>query len=133
VCSEKDRRKCDSKKIIEKRSAYIVCSEKMAMEYRQVSTKVNGETLERLGQSAKRSAAVGGQAGRGASVAGRRLPGATEQTSGFSACQVLWLIVGRSASPDCRAYSFMCATYLSCHISFLDVSIRIFQESHTIY
>jgi len=31
-----------------------------------VSTKVNGETRERLGQSAKRSAAVRGQAGRGA-------------------------------------------------------------------
>jgi hypothetical protein len=38
-----------------------------------VSTKVNGETRERLGQSAKRSAAVRGQAGRGATVAGRRL------------------------------------------------------------
>ncbi len=38
VCSEKDRRKCDSKKKIEKHSACIVCSEKMAMECRQVST-----------------------------------------------------------------------------------------------
>jgi hypothetical protein len=25
----------------------------------------------------------------------------------------------------------MCATHLSCDISFLDVSIRIFQECHT--
>jgi hypothetical protein len=40
----------------------------MAMEDRQVSTKVNGETRERLGQSAKRSATVCGQAGRGATV-----------------------------------------------------------------
>jgi hypothetical protein len=39
----------------------------MAMEDRQVSTKVNGETRERLEQSAKRSA-VCGQAGRGATV-----------------------------------------------------------------
>ncbi len=40
----------------------------MAMEDRQVSTKVNGETRERLRQSAKRSATVCGQAGRGATV-----------------------------------------------------------------
>ncbi len=44
-----------------------------------MSTKVNCETRERLGQSAKRSVAVRGQAGRGATVAGRRLPGAAEQ------------------------------------------------------
>jgi len=48
------------------------------------STKVNGETRERLGQSAKRSVAVRGQAGRGATVAGRRLPGAAEQNVGIS-------------------------------------------------
>ncbi len=36
----------------------------MAMEDRQVSTKVNGETRARLGQSAKRSAIIRGQAGR---------------------------------------------------------------------
>jgi hypothetical protein len=34
------------------------------------NTKVNGETRKRLGQSAQRSAAVRGQAGRGATVAG---------------------------------------------------------------
>jgi hypothetical protein len=34
-----------------------------------VSTQVNGEIRERLGRSAKRSAAVRGQAGRGATVA----------------------------------------------------------------
>jgi hypothetical protein len=36
----------------------------------------------------------------------------------------LWLIAGRSASRTaiCRASSFMCATHLSCHISFLDFS-----------
>ncbi len=44
-----------------------------------MSTKVNDETHERLGQSAKRSAVVHGQAGRGATVAGRRLPGAAEK------------------------------------------------------
>ncbi len=38
-----------------------------------MSTKVNGETRERLEQSAKRSAAVRGQAGRGATVSDRRL------------------------------------------------------------
>jgi hypothetical protein len=48
-----------------------------------VSTKVNGETRERLGQSAKWSAAVRGQAGRGATVAGRRRPGAAEQNVGI--------------------------------------------------
>ncbi len=31
-----------------------------------------------------------------------------------------------------RASSFMCETHSSCHISFLDFSIRIFHESHTI-
>jgi hypothetical protein len=46
------------------------CSEKMSMECRHVSAKVNGETRERLGQSAQRSAAVRGQAGRGATVEG---------------------------------------------------------------
>jgi hypothetical protein len=45
---EKDRRKCDFKKKFEKHSACIVCTEKMAMECRRVSTKVNGETRERL-------------------------------------------------------------------------------------
>jgi hypothetical protein len=49
----------------------------------QVSTKVNGDTRERLGRSAKRSAAVRGQAGRGATVAGRRLSGAAEQKVGI--------------------------------------------------
>ncbi len=48
-----------------------------------MSTKVNSETRERLGQSAKRNAAVRGQAGRGATVAGRRLPGAAEQKGGI--------------------------------------------------
>jgi hypothetical protein len=62
----------------------FVCSEKMAMECRQVSTKVNGKTRERLGQSAKRSAAVRGQAGRGATVAGRRRPVAAEHKVGIS-------------------------------------------------
>ncbi len=40
-------------------------SEKMAQEDGQVSTKVNCETREKLGQGAKRSAAVPGQDGRG--------------------------------------------------------------------
>jgi hypothetical protein len=48
-----------------------------------VSTKVNGETRERLGQSAKPSAAVCGQAGRGATVAGRRRAGAAEKNVGI--------------------------------------------------
>jgi hypothetical protein len=38
VCSEKDRRKCDSKNFFEKHSACIVSSEKMATECRKVST-----------------------------------------------------------------------------------------------
>jgi hypothetical protein len=41
-------------------------------------------TMVRLGQSAKRSTTVRGQAGRGATVAGRRLPGAVEQKVDFS-------------------------------------------------
>jgi len=47
-----------------------------------VSTKVNGETCARLGQSAKRSATIRGQAGRGATVAEGRLPGVAEQKIG---------------------------------------------------
>ncbi len=39
VCSEKEENVIQRK--IEKHSSYIVCSEKMAMESRQVSTKVN--------------------------------------------------------------------------------------------
>ncbi len=91
----KDRRKCDSKNFFEKHSACIVCTEKMAMECRRVSTKVNSETRERLGQSAQRSTTVRGQAGKGAPVASRVRP---SRTSGFFACQLLWLIAGRSAS-----------------------------------
>ncbi len=49
----------------------------------QVSTKVNGETRARLGQSAKRSATIHGQAGRGATVAARRLQGVAEQKLGI--------------------------------------------------
>ncbi len=48
-----------------------------------MSTKVNGETRERLGQSPKRSAAVRGQAGRGTTVAGSRRPGVAEQNVGI--------------------------------------------------
>jgi hypothetical protein len=48
-----------------------------------VSTKVNGETREGLGQSAKWSAEVRGQAGRRATVAGKRRPGAAEQKVGI--------------------------------------------------
>jgi len=62
----------------------------MAMEDRQVSTKVIGETPEGLGQSAKQSTTVCGQAGRGATVAGRHMPAVQQNSkSGFSACQVL--------------------------------------------
>jgi hypothetical protein len=85
----------------------------MAMEDRQVSTKVFGETPERLGQSAKESTTVCGQAGTGATVAGRALPAVQQSSkSGFSTCQVLWKIVGGSASHAavCRASYFRCAT-----------------------
>ncbi len=44
---------------------------------------MNGETREKLGQRAKRSAAVRGQAGRRATMAGRRLPCAAEQNVGI--------------------------------------------------
>jgi len=65
------------------------------MEDRQVSRKVIGETPERLRQSAKQSTTVCGQAGRGATVAGRHLPAVQQSSkSGFSTCQVLWKIVG---------------------------------------
>jgi hypothetical protein len=46
------------------------------------STKLNDET-RRLGHSAKRNAAVRGQAGKGATVAGRRRPGAAEPIVGI--------------------------------------------------
>jgi len=94
VCTEKDRRKCDSKKKIEKHSARIVCSEKMAMECRRVSTNVNGER-ELQWQ---------------ADIC-RVWP---SRTSGFSAFQVLRPIAGKAASRAavCGASSFMCATYL---------------------
>jgi hypothetical protein len=75
----------------------------------QVSTKVNDETRERLGQSA----AISEKAGRGAqwqSVVCRQ-----SRKSGFSACQVLWKIAGRSASRMAayRSFSFMCVTPMS--------------------
>ncbi len=65
----------------------------MALKDRQMSTKVNGETRERLRQSAKRSAAVRGQAQWQADVSRVR----QSRKSGFSGCQVLWKIAGRSA------------------------------------
>ncbi len=55
--------------------------------------KVNGENRERLRQSAKRSAAVRGQAQWQADVSRVR----QSRKSGFSSCQVLWKIAGRSA------------------------------------
>jgi hypothetical protein len=63
----------------------------MSMEigrWAQVSTKVNGDTRERLGRSAKRSAAVRGQDGRGATVAASRLSGATEHKVGIFCLRV---------------------------------------------
>jgi len=53
------------------------------MEDRQVSTGEHEDETVRYGQSAKRSTAVRGQAGRGATVAGRRLPGAAEEKVGI--------------------------------------------------
>jgi hypothetical protein len=83
-----------------------------------VSTKVNGETRERLGQSPKRSAAVRGQAGRGTTVAGSRRPGVAEQNVGIFS---LPGFCGRSDSRAavCRASSLMCATHLSLSLQFL--------------
>jgi hypothetical protein len=126
------QKKCDSKKKIEKHNAYIVCNHKMAMQCRQVSTDEHeGERWNSWVQSAKLSAAVRGQVGREATVAGRHLPGVTELNVGIFWLPVLWLIVSRAASRGCCASSFMCATHLSCCISFLDFSVRIFQECHT--
>jgi hypothetical protein len=51
------------------------------------------------------------------------------RTSGFSACQVLWLMAGRSASRAavCSASFFMCATHLSLSLSLsLSGDSRIF-------
>jgi len=53
-----------------------------------VNTKVNGETRERLGQSVKRSAAVRGQAGRGATGQADVCRVRQSGKSRFSACQV---------------------------------------------
>jgi hypothetical protein len=68
---KKRKKKSDQLFLGEKYSACTVCTEKMAMEdappvpqelcnWAQVSTKVNGETHEKVGQSAKRSLAVHG-------------------------------------------------------------------------
>ncbi len=110
VCSEKMAMECRQVGMLEheaERWTCIVCSEKMAMDCMQVSTLENegerwncvlcavrkwqwiagtwarwsttlNDETRRLGQSAKRSDAVRGQAGRGATVAGRRRPGAAE-------------------------------------------------------
>jgi hypothetical protein len=60
---------------------------------RQVSTKVNGKTCEKLRQSAERSAAVPEQCGKeDLQWRGRA------ESLGFSACQGLWKIAGRSPS-----------------------------------
>ncbi len=53
-----------------------------------MSTKVNGEIRERLGQSVKRSAAVRGQAGRGATGQADVCRVGQSRKSRFSACQV---------------------------------------------
>jgi hypothetical protein len=65
-----------------------------------VSTMVNGETSKRLGQSAKRSATVRGQAGMGATWQADVCRVRQSGKSRFSACQVLWKIRfrGRSAA-----------------------------------
>jgi hypothetical protein len=78
----------------------------MAMEDRQVSTNdAPSSTLPEL-------PAVRGQARKGATMAGRRLPGAAEQKLGIFFLLVLWKIAGGSASRTavCRASSFVCAT-----------------------
>jgi len=85
-CERQKRRKCDSKKNLRNSVPVLFAVRKWlwnAGRSAGVSIKVNGETREKLGQSAKRSAAVRGQAGRGASVAGRRRPGAAEQNVGI--------------------------------------------------
>jgi hypothetical protein len=77
------------------------------IEGRQMSTKVNGETRERLGQSTKRSVAVRGQAGRGLQWQADVCPVRQSRKSGISACQVLWradlLLAWQSAAllPEC--------------------------------
>ncbi len=84
----------------------------MAMQDRQVSTKVNGETRESLRQSAKWSAGVRGQEGEPKEEAWQADVCRVRQSrkSGFSACQVLWKSAGRSASRAavCHASSLMC-------------------------
>ncbi len=92
---------------------------------------MNDETRERLGQSAKRSAAVRGQAGRGATMAGRRRPGAAEENGeifclpGFVADRgPVWFSSSRTSS------SFMCETQdslslsLSLYARFLTIQFR---------
>jgi len=81
----------------------------MAMQDRQVSTKkVNGETRERLRQSAKWSAAVSGQEGEPKEEAWQADVCQVRQSrkSGFSACQVLWKSAGGSASRAAVCHSF---------------------------
>ncbi len=75
-----------------------------------MSTKLNGESRERLGQSAKRSAAVHGQARRGATVAGGRPPGVAEQKVGIFCLPGFVEDRGQIYVLRGRTSSFLCTT-----------------------
>ncbi len=75
----------------------------------QVSTKVKRETRERVGQSAKRSAAILGQAGRGATVAWQTSAGCGRAQSRIFCLPGFVEDRGQSCFA-CRASSFICAT-----------------------
>ncbi len=71
----------------------------MAMEDRQVSTKVNGETRARRGQSAKTERHNSWAARKGEPQWQADVCQVWQsRNSGFSACQLLWKITGASAS-----------------------------------
>ncbi len=81
-----------------------------ASRIKQLSTKVNREIREKVGQSAKRSLAVHGQGGRGSYSGSQTSARCGRAKRWISACQGLWKMAGRSASraADCRTSSFMC-------------------------
>jgi hypothetical protein len=101
------------RKKFEECSAYIVCGEKMAMECRQVSTKVNGGMRETLsGVLIGSSQFVGRPEGElqwQANVCQVRPNRMNRRMSGFFAYQVLWKWQRVAV---CHASSLMCATHL---------------------
>ncbi len=85
-----------------------------------MSTKVNGDTRERLERSAKRSAAVRGQAGRGATVAGSRLSGAAEHKVGI----ICLLVFVEDRGQVCFSLGSLPRFFFTCATQELDAAME---------